>query len=236
MTYEPHKTVEIERLTVRRGGRVVLHGVSATLMAGQVTGVLGPSGSGKSTLIRAIAGVQAHVEGSVRVFGQAPGSLAARRQLGYKTQAPSVYEDMTVAENLSYFASLHGAQVGELPAQVGLEHETDRLVRNLSGGQQARVSLAAALVGEPRLVLLDEPTVGLDPLLRRELWRLFGEIARAGAALLVSSHVLDEARHCEALLLMREGRILAQCSPLELTQRTGTEDLDEAFVRLIEAA
>jgi ABC-2 type transport system ATP-binding protein len=179
--------------------------------------------------------VQAHVEGSVRVFGQVPGSPAARRQLGYKTQAPSVYEDITVAENLSYFASLHGSQVGELAAQVGLGQELDRLVRNLSGGQQARVSLAAALVGEPRLVLLDEPTVGLDPLLRRELWRLFREIASGGAALLVSSHVLDEARHCDRLLLMRDGRILAECSPLELTRRTGTEDLDEAFVRLIEA-
>jgi ABC-2 type transport system ATP-binding protein len=201
-----------------------------------VTGVFGPSGSGKSTLIRAIAGVQAHVEGTVAVFGEAPGSPGARRQLGYKTQAPSVYADMTVAENLRYFAALHGAQLGELPSLVGLEGEMDRLVRNLSGGQQARVSLAAALVGDPRLVLLDEPTVGLDPLLRRELWQLFGAIAQRGAALLVSSHVLDEARHCDLLLLMREGRILAECSPLELTQRTGTEDMDEAFVRLIEGA
>jgi ABC-2 type transport system ATP-binding protein len=236
MTHEPQIAVEIKGLTVRRGGRVVLHGVSATLPAGQVTGVFGPSGSGKSTLIRAIAGVQAHVEGSLRVFGQAPGSSAARRQLGYKTQSASVYEDMTVAENLSYFASLHGAQLGDLAARVGLAGETGRLVRNLSGGQQARVSLAAALVGEPRLLLLDEPTVGLDPLLRRELWQLFSEIAHAGTTMLVSSHVLDEARHCDALLLMREGRILAQCSPRELIERTGTEDMDDAFVRLIETA
>lgn len=231
------RAVEIERLTVHRGGRPVLHEVSASLDPGLLTGLFGPSGSGKSTLIRAIAGVQAHVEGRIAVFGKTPGSAAARRQIGYKTQATSIYEDLTVAENLRYFASLHGAQVGDLLVRVGLEGEAGRLVRNLSGGQQARVSLAAALVGGPRLLLLDEPTVGLDPLLRRELWLLFGEIARGGrAALMVSSHVLDEARHCDQLLLMREGRILAQCTPSELVRQTGTEDMDEAFVRLIEGA
>jgi ABC-2 type transport system ATP-binding protein len=219
-----------------RGGLQVLHEVTASLAPGQVTGLFGPSGSGKTTLIRAIAGVQAHLAGSLTVLGVPAGSPVARSQIGYKTQAPSVYEDLTVAENLRYFAALHGVSVGDLPARVGLEDETGRLVRNLSGGQRARVSLAAALVGGPRLLLLDEPTVGLDPLLRRELWQLFGEIARDGAALLVSSHVLDEARHCDLLLLMREGRILAQCSPRELIERTGTEDMDEAFVRLIEGA
>jgi ABC-2 type transport system ATP-binding protein len=229
--------VTIERVTVHRGGRPVLHAVSASLTEGLVTGLFGPSGSGKSTLIRAIAGVQARVEGTVTVFGQAPGSAAARRQLGYKTQATSIYEDLTVAENVRYFATLHDAEVGELLARVGLERDSNRLVRNLSGGQQARVSLAAALAGGPRLLLLDEPTVGLDPLLRRELWQLFAEIARErGAALLVSSHVLDEARHCDLVLLMRDGRILAQCTPGQLMQRTGTDDMDEAFVRLIEAA
>jgi ABC-2 type transport system ATP-binding protein len=227
--------VQIERLSVQRGGRRVLHEVSASLPPALVTGLFGPSGSGKSTLIRAIAGVQAHAEGTVTVFGAVPGSPAARRQIGYKTQAPSVYEDLTVAENLRYFAALHAAEVGDVLARVGLAEESDRLVRDLSGGQQARVSLAAALVGGPRLLLLDEPTVGLDPLLRRELWQLFGEIAReGGAAMLVSSHVLDEARHCDLLLLMRDGRILSQCTPPELVRRTGTEDMDEAFVRLIE--
>ena len=232
----PEQVVEIRNLTVHRGGRPVLHGVGASLARGQVTGLFGPSGSGKSTLIRAIAGVQAHVSGSLTVFGARPGTAAAREALGYKTQAPSVYEDLTVAENLRYFATLHGSATEGLLARVGLEDEADRLVRNLSGGQQARVSLAAALVGRPGLMLLDEPTVGLDPLLRRELWQLFGEIAADGAVLLVSSHVLDEARHCDDLLLMRDGRILAQLTPAQLVQRTGTEDMDEAFVRLIEGA
>jgi ABC-2 type transport system ATP-binding protein len=235
LTLRAMSAVEIDRLTVHRGGREVLHGVSASLAEGQVTGLFGPSGSGKSTLIRAIAGVQAHVVGTLTVLGAAPGSARARAQLGYKTQAPSVYEDLTVAENLRYFASVRGARAGGgLLARVGLADCAGQLVRNLSGGQAARVSLAAALVGDPRLVLLDEPTVGLDPLLRRELWQLFGELAREGAALLVSSHVLDEARHCDQLLLMREGRILAQMAPARLIAATSTEDMDEAFVRLIE--
>ncbi len=226
--------VQIDGLTVRRGGRPVLHGVSATLAQGVVTGLFGPSGSGKSTMIRAIAGVQAHVSGTVRVYGLDPASEAARAQLGYKTQTPSVYEDLTVTENLRYFAAIHGVREGGLLARVGLEDQAQQLVRNLSGGQAARVSLAAALVGGPRLLLLDEPTVGLDPLLRRELWALFGELAAEGATLLVSSHVLDEARHCDGLLLMREGLILAQMTPAQLIATTGTKDMDEAFVRMIE--
>lgn len=227
--------VEIERLTVVRGGREVLHGVDASFQAGRVTGVFGPSGSGKSTMIRAIAGVQARVTGSVTVLGERPGSARVRRELGYMTQSPSVYEDLTVAENLRYFASIRGGSAGEVVDRVGLAPQADQLVRSLSGGQRARVSLAAALVCDPRLLLLDEPTVGLDPLLRRELWRLFAELAGDGAALLVSSHVLDEARHCDEVILLRDGRVVAQVTPAELIARAGTEDMDEAFVRLIEA-
>lgn len=221
---------------MHRGGRPVLHDLTASLARGRVTGLFGPSGSGKSTLIRAIGGVQANVSGTVTVLGAVPGSAEARAQLGYKTQAPSVYEDLTVLENLRYFARLRGADFAGLLARVGLEQEAGRLVRNLSGGQQARVSLAAALAGGPALLLLDEPTVGLDPLLRRELWALFAELASEGTTLLVSSHVLDEARHCDSLLLMREGVILAALTPAELIERTGSEDMDEAFVRLIEGA
>ena len=226
--------VEIDRVTVYRGGRPVLHEVSATLAPGRVTGLFGPSGSGKSTLIRAIAGVQAHVSGTLKVLGYGPGSVAARAQVGYKTQTSSIYEDLTINENLRYYAAIRGAEIGGLLARVRLEDHAEQLVRNLSGGQRARVSLAVALIGSPRLLLLDEPTVGLDPLLRRELWQLFEGLAAEGAALLVSSHVLDEARHCDELLLLREGRILAQLTPAELTSRTGTRDMDEAFVRLIE--
>jgi ABC-2 type transport system ATP-binding protein len=228
--------IEVERLRVRRGGREVLHGISTTIRSSRVTGLLGPSGSGKTTLMRSIAGVQAHVEGTLKVLGEQPGSRNARQHVGYMTQLPSVYDDLTVIENLRYFAAVRGTRADpELLARLDLGPQADQLVRNLSGGQLARVSLASALVGEPPLLLLDEPTVGLDPLLRRELWRLFGELAAAGSTLLVSSHVLDEARHCDELVLMRDGGIVAQLTPEELITRTGTSDLDEAFVRLIEA-
>jgi ABC-2 type transport system ATP-binding protein len=226
--------VHLGGLTVERGGRVVLRNLTASVRAGRVTGLFGPSGSGKSTLIRAIAGVQSGVRGSISVLGEPPGSLAVRRSLGYMTQAPSVYEDLTVTENVRYFAAIHGGQIGPVIERVQLQSHANQLVRNLSGGQRARVSLAAALVGGPRLLLLDEPTVGLDPLLRRDLWHLFGELAGEGATLLVSSHVLDEARHCDEVILLREGGLVAQLSPAELASRTGTDDLDEAFIRLIE--
>jgi ABC-2 type transport system ATP-binding protein len=228
--------VLVEAVSVERGGRVVLRDVHAAIPAGRVTGLFGPSGSGKSTLIRAIAGVQARVRGTISVLGAEPGSAGVRRALGYMTQAPSVYDDLTVAENVRYFAAVRGSQVGSVLERVQLTAWSDQLVRNLSGGQRARVSLAAALVGEPKLLLLDEPTVGLDPLLRRDLWGLFRELVSDGAALLVSSHVLDEGRHCDELILLREGCIVAQLSPDELSRRTGTGDLDDAFIRLIERA
>lgn len=232
----PGAAVLAAGVSVRRGDVQALREISFTVAAGSVTGLLGPSGSGKSTLIRAIAGVQAGVEGQLSVLGLPAGSAEVRGQLGYMTQAPSVYEDLTVAENLRYFAAVRGAEVGALPERMGLGAQCGQLVRNLSGGQRARVSLAAALLGRPRLLLLDEPTVGLDPLLRRELWGLFGELAAEGATLLISSHVLDEARHCEDLLLLRDGELIAQMAPGELAARSGTDDMDEAFMRLIERA
>jgi ABC-2 type transport system ATP-binding protein len=226
--------VEFGGLTVERGGQNVLHGIDGSFAAGRVTGLFGPSGSGKSTLIRAIAGVQSRVRGKLAVLGHQPGSAAVRRELGYMTQAPSVYEDLTVGENVGYFAAIRGGELGSVLERVELDRQAHQLVRNLSGGQRARVSLASALVANPRLLLLDEPTVGLDPLLRRDLWRLFGELAGEGAALLVSSHVLDEARHCDEVILLRDGRIVAQLTPAELAARAGTDDLDDAFIRLIE--
>jgi ABC-2 type transport system ATP-binding protein len=213
----------------------VLHGLEAACAAGQVTGLFGPSGSGKSTLMRAIAGVQARVQGQISVLGLSPGSAESRRRLGYMTQAPSVYADLTVAENLRYFAAIRGGEVGDVIERVGLGAQAHQLVRSLSGGQMARVSLAAALVAGPRLLLLDEPTVGLDPLLRRDLWQLFRSLAVDGTTLIISSHVLDEARHCDDLILLRDGGIVAHLTPAELATRTGTGDMDEAFVRLIEA-
>jgi ABC-2 type transport system ATP-binding protein len=234
---EAAPAISVRDLHVKRGGTEVLRGVSLEVAAGAVTGLLGPSGCGKSTLMRAIVGVQIVASGSVLVLGEPAGSPRLRARVGYVTQAPSVYGDLSVRENLRFFARVLGtapARVDAVIATVGLAEFSDRVVGRLSGGQRARVSLATALLNEPQLLVLDEPTVGLDPVLRRDLWAMFRELADGGTSLLVSSHVMDEAGHCDRLLLMREGRILASESPQELRQETGESDLGEAFLRMIE--
>jgi ABC-2 type transport system ATP-binding protein len=233
-----NSAVEIDGLEVSRGGRRVLHGLSARLQAGRVTGLLGPSGCGKTTLIRSIVGVQRVAGGSVRVLGLPAGTPALRRRVAYVTQTPSVYADLTVQENLRYFAAVLGAppeRIGRALAAVDLTDAGRQLTGTLSGGQRSRVSLAAALLGEPELLVLDEPTVGLDPVLRRDLWTLFHRLADDGATLLVSSHVMDEAARCDRLLLMREGRLVADTSPQELRERTGEQEMESAFLRLVES-
>ena len=231
------RAVEVDRLRVVRGGKTVLPGITVGVEAGTVTGLLGPSGSGKTTLMRAIVGVQRVADGSVRVLGADAGSPGLRRRVGYVTQAPSVYTDLTLRENLEYFARVLGAGGAQIDAAldvVGLRPLAGRVVRTLSGGELSRASLATALLGEPELLVLDEPTVGLDPVLRRDLWTTFRELAAGGTTLLVSSHVMDEAERCDRLLLLREGEVLADESPASLRARTGCERLDEAFLTLVE--
>jgi ABC-2 type transport system ATP-binding protein len=222
---------------VRRGGRLVLPGVSLEVAAGTVTGLLGPSGSGKTTLLRAIVGVQIVEAGAVRVLGLPAGSPPLWRRVGYVTQEPSVYGDMSVRENLRYFARILGAppsRIDEAIAEVDLGAQADQLTRTLSGGERSRVSLATALLGRPELLVLDEPTVGLDPVLRRDLWTLFHDLAATGRTLLVSSHVMDEAARCDELVLMRDGAVVAAGSPSDLLERTGAAGLEEAFLALAE--
>jgi ABC-2 type transport system ATP-binding protein len=229
--------IEIDSLDVQRGGRPVLRGLSARLEAGRVTGLLGPSGCGKTTLIRSIVGVQKVASGSVRVLGEPAGTPSLRRRVAYVTQSPSVYADLTVAENLHYFARVLGAPAGTIAralAAVDLSDAGGRMVGTLSGGQRSRVSLACALLGRPDLLVLDEPTVGLDPVLRRDLWELFHRLAEEGATLLVSSHVMDEAARCDRLLLMREGGLVADTTPRELRERTGEQEMEAAFLKLVE--
>jgi ABC-2 type transport system ATP-binding protein len=231
--------VTIDGLRVVRGGRVVLHDVTLSVRAGAVTGLLGPSGSGKTTLMRAIVGVQRIAGGDVRVLGEAAGTAPLRARVAYVTQAPSVYADLSVRENLRYFGRILGVasgRVDDVLARVFLGDVADRVVSRLSGGQRARVSLATALLGEPELLVLDEPTVGLDPVLRRDLWATFHDLAADGAALLVSSHVMDEADRCDELVLLRDGAVLATGTPAELRRRTGADGLDDVFLRLVEQA
>jgi ABC-2 type transport system ATP-binding protein len=231
--------VEVDHLRVVRGGRVVLPDLSVTVPAGQVVGLLGPSGGGKTTLMRAVVGVQVVESGTVTVLGEPAGSPGLRSRVGYVTQAPSIYDDLTVRENVRFFARMVGADTAsaeEAIAAVDLESHAGVLAGRLSGGQRSRVSLASALVNHPELLVLDEPTVGLDPVLRRDLWRLFPQLAAAGTSMRVSSHVMDEATRCERLLLLREGRLLADEPLPALLERTGAVDAETAFLSLIDAA
>jgi ABC-2 type transport system ATP-binding protein len=230
--------ISVADLVVDRGRRRVLHGLTFGVPAGQVTGLLGPSGSGKTTLMRALVGVQILRSGEVTVLGEPAGSPALRSRVGYVTQAPSVYADLTVRENARYFASLYGMSAREADAaiaDVGLADAVGQLVRDLSGGQQGRVSLACALVGAPEVLVLDEPTVGLDPVLRVEFWSRFHDLAAAGTTLIVSSHVMDEAGRCDRLLLLRDGELLADSTPARLRVDGRSDDLEKAFLNLVRA-
>jgi ABC-2 type transport system ATP-binding protein len=230
--------VTVRELDVRRGSKRVLPAISLDLREGVVTGLVGPSGSGKTTLMRAIVGVQIVHSGEVEVLGRAAGSPELRRRVGYVTQSPSVYGDLTVRANLRYFARVVGApssRMDEVLDLVDLDREADQIVRTLSGGERSRASLAVALLGRPELLVLDEPTVGLDPVLRRELWGTFHALTEQGTTILVSTHVMDEAARCDELVLQREGEVIATGSPPALLERTGASDVEEAFLRLAEA-
>ncbi|GHC73790.1 ABC transporter ATP-binding protein [Streptomyces flavofungini] len=244
----PTPAIQATSLTTTRGTRKVLHNLTFTVPQGQITGLLGPSGCGKSTLMRAIVGTQARVTGTLNVLNHPAGTPALRSRIGYVTQDPSVYDDLTVRQNLEYFAAILSPGHGETAtrrqedvtraiAEVDLTTHADALAANLSGGQRNRVSLAVALLGTPELLVLDEPTVGLDPVLRRDLWDLFHTIAaNRGTTILVSSHVMDEAERCHRLLLMREGEILADDTPESLRTSTATPTVEAAFLHLVDKA
>ena len=232
-----NNAIDVKHLRVERGGNLVIPKLDVTIPSGSVTGLLGPSGCGKTTLIRCMAGIQIIERGRVLVLGEPAGTATNRARVAYVTQSSSVYPDLTVRQNLDYFAALTGssdADVQRALEQVGLSDRGGSLTGELSGGQRTRVSLAAALLADPDVYLLDEPTVGLDPVLRRDLWELFNALAARGRTLLVSSHVMDEAGRCDRVLLMREGELIADATPDELRSAAGTNDLEQAFLVLAE--
>jgi ABC-2 type transport system ATP-binding protein len=229
--------IDVHDLVVQRGHVAAIRGISFATRPGEVTGLLGPSGCGKSTLMRAVVGVQVVASGTVEVLGLPAGDKRLRDRVGYVTQAPSVYDDLTVAENLRFFARVLGAPGSEVDRcieAVDLGSRRDQVVSRLSGGQRSRASLAVALLGSPELLVLDEPTVGLDPVLRRDLWAMVHRLADQGTAVLVSSHVMDEAERCDRLMLMRDGRLLANETPQTLLDQTRTDDVEDAFLSLVD--
>jgi ABC-2 type transport system ATP-binding protein len=231
--------LRLDRVRRRFGDKVVLDDLNLQIAGGEFVALLGPSGCGKSTLMRAIVGVQRIQAGKVLVLGEPAGSRPLRSRIGYVTQSPSVYGDLSVRENLDFFAGVLGVpqrRVRECLELVDLADREDSVVDRLSGGQRSRVSLAVSLLGEPEVVVLDEPTVGLDPVLREQLWQTFHSLADGGAAVFVSSHVMDEAMRCDRLLLMREGRIIADDTPQGLLDKTGADDIEHAFLDLVRQA
>lgn len=232
-------SVSAKNLQVVLGGQIILRNISADIPAGKIVGLLGPSGAGKTTFMRVLVGRQRISSGEVSVLDRPAGSVALRGNIGYMTQGASVYSDLGVLENVRYFAAMAGvnrAEAESMIEKVDLGKQAKQLVRTLSGGQKSRVSLAIALLGRPSLLVLDEPTVGVDPVLRQQLWRLFRDIADAGTSIIVSSHVMDEAGRCDELLLIRDGELLAQGTPKQLCDRTKSKSVEESFLKLVGAA
>ena len=229
-------SITASHLSVKKGKNQILDDLNFQITAGTITGLIGPSGSGKTTLMRTIVGVQQY-DGKLTVLDRDAGHKSLRRKIGYVTQSPAVYTDLTVRQNLLYFGKLVGASpsiVDRIIGKVQLHKQSSQLVDSLSGGQRARVSLAVALLGDPDLLVLDEPTVGLDPVLRNDLWNLFRSLAANGKTLLVSSHVMDEAERCEDLMLLRDGELLWNDSREKLLTHTKRKDVGSAFVAMIE--
>lgn len=230
--------IRVKKLSVVLGGHYkALKNINVDLPSGKIIGFIGPSGAGKTTLIRSIVGRQSITEGSIDIMGIPAGSAKLRQEIGYMPQAAAAYLDLTVRQNLRYFARMKNKTRGDAETtlrEVRLTAQADQLVSTLSGGQKSRVSLAIALLGKPEILVLDEPTVGVDPVLRQQLWHLFRKLASEGSTLIVSSHVMDEASRCDYLILVRDGKLLASGTPEELKERTGKHSVEDSFLALVE--
>jgi ABC-2 type transport system ATP-binding protein len=226
--------VDVENVSKRFGVVKALDGVTLRVRQGEIYGLLGPNGAGKTTLIRTIVGLVAPDGGTVTVLGQRMPHVDVLRHIGYMTQQAALYPGLSVEENVQFFAAINGAEGGvdEALKLVELDQRRKSVVATLSGGMRQRCSLACALVHKPQLLLLDEPTVGVDPQLRVQFWEEFRKMAAAGTTIIVSSHVMDEAERCQRLGLVQYGRLLGEGTPDEVRARAGTPNLEEAFLRL----
>ena len=229
--------ISITDLTVIRDRNTILHEFNLEVQAEKILGLFGPSGSGKTTIMRSVVGLQRLTSGTISVLGIPAGDKALRSQVSYSTQDASIYRDLTCIENIDYFAALQDRSTtttAEVLELVDLGKNRKQLAATLSGGERARLALATALVGKPEILILDEPTTGLDPLLRRDLWSLFHRLSAQGKTLIVSSHMMEEADHCDELVLLREGTILAQGTPSQLRHNAGIDNLESVFISLVE--
>jgi len=233
--------VEVKNLSVTYDGKVkALDSVSLEIPVSRITGLIGPSGSGKTTLIKSIVGRLKLPADKVVVLDLTAGSAKLRKSVAYMSQEIAIYSDLTVKQNLIYFARVIGykysgvrRRVNETLRVIDMYEKRNSLVENLSGGQRQRVSLGVALLGHPKLLVLDEPTVGLDPVLIENLWQLFHELVKDGTTIIISSHSMSEAARCDDLVLMRAGKIIAADSPKKLLQQTKTTDVEQAFLKLV---
>ncbi len=226
--------VDVEDVQKKFGDIHALDGVTLRVRTGEIYGLLGPNGAGKTTLIRAIVGLVAPDAGTVTVLGRRMPDVDQLRNVGYMTQQAALYPGLSVEENAEFFAAINAAEGGVTEALelVRLEGRRKAVVSTLSGGMRQRLSLACALVHKPKVLLLDEPTVGVDPQLRVELWEDFRRMAEGGTTIIVSSHVMDEAERCQRLGLIQYGKVLAEGTPAEVRERGGSNNLEEAFLRL----
>jgi len=231
------KIIETTNLQVSFGKNTVLKNINLTVKKGEILGLLGPSGSGKTTLVKAFIGMNKAEIGSVTVLGEKMPSLKIIPNIGYMAQSDALYDDLSGIDNLLFFGELYGLRgknakerAMELLTLVELHPYYKKAVKNYSGGMKRRLSLAIALMHKPELLILDEPTVGIDPILRKSFWEEFERIRKEGCTIIVTTHVMDEAYKCDRLALIREGEIIAEGSPANLITSSGGSNIEDAFL------
>ncbi|MCZ2257672.1 ABC transporter ATP-binding protein [Sporosarcina sp. G11-34] len=234
---EVKECVSIRHVSKSFGKQQVLEDINLEIIEGEIFGLLGPSGAGKTTLVKQLAGLDTPTSGENYVFQEKMPSLQLINRIGYMAQADGLYEDLSAKENMDFFSALYGLKgkkqadrIKEVMELVKLSNDVKKLVKNYSGGMKRRLSLAIALLHEPELIILDEPTVGIDPVLRKSIWEAFDDLKKQGKTLIVTTHVMDEAGKCDRLGLMRDGRLIAVGTPNELKERTNTGTIEEAFL------